>query len=124
MSLLRKGHEGPLFHSRMIRPIVGGGGRTCLAPMLFDDEEGPERPSVVAEARPSASARKKAASKHSPDGLPVHSFPTLLADLATIAKQRVQPRDAGSPPFDLVTRPTPQQEKVLGLLNLRLGRTR
>ena len=55
---------------------------------------------------------------------PVHSFRTLLADLGTIVKQRVQPNAAGSPPFDLVTRPTPQQEKVLGLLNLRLGRTR
>ena len=98
--------------------------RLCLAPMLFDDEEGPERPSVVAGAKPSASARKKAASKHSPDGLPVHSFRTLLADLGTIVKQRVQPSAAGSPPFDLVTRPTPQQEKVLALLNLRLGRTR
>ena len=97
---------------------------SCPAPMLFDDEEGPERPSVVAAAKPSASARKKAASKHSPDGLPVHSFRTLLADLATIVKQRVQPSAAGSPPFDLVTRPTPQQEKVLALLNLRLGRTR
>ena len=98
--------------------------RLCLAPMLFDDEEGPERTSVVAAAKPSASARKKAASKHSPDGLPVHSFRTLLADLGTIVKQRVQPSAAGSPPFDLVTRPTPQQEKVLSLLNLRLGRTR
>ena len=26
MSLLPKGHEGPLFHSRMTRPVVGGGG--------------------------------------------------------------------------------------------------
>ena len=95
--------------------------RTCLAPMLFDDQEGPERSSVVAAAQPSASARKKAASKRCPDGLPVHSFRTLLADLATIARQRIQPKDAGSPPFDLVTRPTPQQEKALSLLNVRLG---
>ena len=65
--------------------------RLCLAPMLFDDEAGPERTSVVAAAKPSASAREKAASKHSPDGLPVHSFRTLLADLGTIVKQRVQP---------------------------------
>ena len=28
MSLLPKGHEGPLFHSRMIRPVVAGGGWT------------------------------------------------------------------------------------------------
>lgn len=98
--------------------------RARLAPMLFDDEQEPERSSVVAAAKPSASARKKAASKRSPDGLPVHSFRTLLADLATIARQRVQPRVAGSPSFELVTRPTPQQEKALRLLNVRLGRTR
>ena len=29
-SLLPKGHKGPLFHPRMIRPVVGGGGPTYL----------------------------------------------------------------------------------------------
>ncbi len=29
-SLLPKGHKDPLFHSRMIRPVVGGGGPTYL----------------------------------------------------------------------------------------------
>ena len=30
MGLLRIGHEGPLFLSRMIRAVVGGGDATCL----------------------------------------------------------------------------------------------
>ena len=29
-SLLPIGHKGPLFHSRMIRPVVGGGEPACL----------------------------------------------------------------------------------------------
>ena len=37
--------------------------------------------------------------------LPVHSFPTLLADLATIAKNRVIPRLSGAEPFTVVIRP-------------------
>ena len=37
--------------------------------------------------------------------LPVHSFPTLLADLAAIAKNRVIPRLSGAEPFTVVTRP-------------------
>ena len=51
--------------------------RRCLAPMLFDDPDGgAPRGSPVLPARPSRAARDKAASKRTPDGLPVHSFHT------------------------------------------------
>ena len=67
--------------------------RKKFAPVLFDDDDpaGAEaaRASVVAPAMPSASARAKAASKRTPEGTPVHSFHTLLDDLAAIAKNRV-----------------------------------
>ena len=97
--------------------------RSRWAPLLFDDEQGPERTSGVAPAVASRSARAKAASKQTADGQPVHSFPTLLADLGTLAIQRVQPRTPAAPAFTMVTRPTPLQETALRLLNVRLHQT-
>ena len=58
-----------------------------------------------------------------PDGVPVHSFRTLLEDLATIARNRVQPKLPGAPPFDVVTKPTKLQRQALDLLGVSLSRT-
>ncbi len=101
--------------------------RQKLKPMLFDDEdaEGAEarRPSVVAPAEVSASARAKAATKRTHGGDPVHSFRTLLDDLATITRNTVAPRLAGAQPFQVTTRPTPLQKKALDYLGIRLQRS-
>ena len=94
--------------------------RECLAPMLFDDADGPQRDSIVAPPRPSHAARQKAAAKTTPDGMTVHSLPTLLKDLATIARNRVRPKNLAIPAFDMLTRPTELQEKALKLLDARL----
>ena len=98
--------------------------RKALAPLLFDDEDkqGAEaqRPSIVAKAKPSHTARRKAHTKRTEDGLPVHSFQTLLADLATIVKNRIQPKLPGVEAFDQVTQPTPLQQQALDLLGVRL----
>jgi Transposase DDE domain len=97
-----------------------------LAPMLFKDHDPAAgkaaRPSPVAPARRSASAVAKAAAKVTADGGPVHSFATLLDDLATIAASRIQPA-GGLPAFILVTTPTPVQHQAFELLgvNHRLG---
>lgn len=95
--------------------------RRALAPILFDDDD-PElararRVSIVAPARRSSRAELKALTKTSEDGLPVHSFQSLLRDLATVAKNRIQPHDA-SPSFDMYTRPTPLQQKAFDLLGI------
>jgi transposase len=98
--------------------------RKALAPLLFDDEDkqGAEaqRPSIVAKAKPSQTARRKAHTKRTEDGLPVHSFQTFLADLATIVKNRIQPKLPGVEAFDQVTQPTPLQQQALDLLGVRL----
>ena len=98
--------------------------RKALAPILFDedDPQGAQaiRSSVVAPAQRSASANAKARRKRTKDGLPVHSFRTLLKDLATICKNRIQPRLPGAPAFDKITVPTPVQEKALKLLRVSL----
>jgi len=97
-----------------------------LAPMLFKDDDPAAaraaRPSPVAPARRSPSARAKDATKHTPGGQPVHSLATLLADLATIAANRIQPAP-GQPGFTLITTPTPVQRRAFELLGLscRLG---
>ena len=97
--------------------------RQKLKPVLFDDEDaqGAEarRPSVVAPAAVSPSARAKKAAKTTPDGDPVHSLRTLLDDLATITRNTVAPRLPGAEPFQVTTRPTPLQTKVFELLGVK-----
>jgi hypothetical protein len=94
--------------------------RQALKPVLFDDDDRAAgeslRASIVAPARRSPRATAKAATKRLADGTPVHSFRTLLADLATLTNNRVQPKEAGSAAFDLLARPTPLQQRVFDLL--------
>lgn len=94
-----------------------------LAPILFRDDDKPNaeklRASVVAKAQRSPSANRKALLKSTDDGHPVHSLQTLLADLATIVKNRVQPK-AALPSFDMTTTPTPLQRRALELLAVPL----
>jgi hypothetical protein len=54
----------------------------------------------------------------------VHSFATLIDDLATIAASRIQPA-GGLPPFTTITTPTPVQRQAFQLLGVshRLGYT-
>jgi hypothetical protein len=96
--------------------------RQRLAPMLFDDadKEATEalRASVVAQAQRSPAAVRKQTTGLTPDGLPVHSFQSLLADLATIARNTITTAIAPNYPLTVVTRPTTVQQKAFQLLNL------
>jgi transposase len=96
--------------------------RQDLAPLLFDDGDRiaaqKMRTSVVAPAQRSPCAQAKAHSKRTPDDLPVHSFQTLLTDLATIVSNRVQPKDASTPAFDIITTPTALQRRAFELLKV------
>jgi len=96
--------------------------RQALAPMLFDDEDAEAaealRGSVVRPRPQSPSAASKAHTKRTADNLPVHSFRTLLADLATIVKNRLRLPLAGVPPCWKTTEPTPVQSKALSLLGI------
>jgi transposase len=96
--------------------------RRRLAPMLYDDadKEAAEalRTSVVSKAQRSPSAIAKQTYGTTPDGLPVHSFQTLLADLATIAQNTVTTALNVDHEFILHTRPTAIQQKALDLLGV------
>ena len=98
--------------------------RQSLAPILFDDDDKETaaqlRGSIVAPARRSPRAQQKAAAKKTEDGLPVHSFQTLLADLGTIVQDTIQPNIPGVEPFYKTTVPTPLQRRALDLLGVRL----
>jgi transposase len=96
--------------------------RQCLAPMLFDDTDKDEaealRSSVVAQAQRSKAAVRKQITGMTPDGLPVHSFHTLLADLATMARNTIITAITPLYPLTVVTRPTQVQQKAFDLLGL------
>ena len=98
--------------------------RRALAPILFEDDDKPGgeklRSSIVAPAQRSPRAESKALSKKTSDGEPVHSFKTLLRDLATVVKNRVQPKAEGTEPFDITTTPTSHQKRAIDLLKIRL----
>jgi len=98
--------------------------RQRLAPMLFDDTDKEEaearRSSVVAQAQRSKAAVRKQTTGMTPDGLPVHSFRTLLADLATVARNTIITAINPNYPLTVVTRPTPMQQKAFDLLGLAL----
>jgi hypothetical protein len=77
------------------------------------------RISVMAQAQRSKAALKKQTTGVTPDGLPVHSFHTLLADLATMARNTIVTAINPLYPLTVVTRPTPVQQKAFDLLGSR-----
>jgi hypothetical protein len=101
--------------------------RARLAPMLYDDADqgaaAAARASIVAKARRSPSAIAKQTTGRTADGLPVHSFASLLADLATLTRNTVVSALAPKHPFSLTARPTPVQHKAFDLLGLSPART-
>lgn len=96
--------------------------RARLKPMLFDDEHLEEanasRASPVAKAVRSEHAKAKDASKQAEDGLPVHSFRTLLKDLGTLTYNITHTALNPEVKITLTTRPTPLQDKAFKLLRL------
>jgi len=96
--------------------------RQRLKPMLFDDEHLDEasasRASAVAKAVRSEQAKTKDASKRAEDGLPLHSFRTLLKDLATLTYNIARTGANPHAQIAITARPTPIQAKAFELLGL------
>jgi hypothetical protein len=112
---------------RMLSYYISWHLQARLAPILFTDDDKPAaqaaRTSPVAPAARSPRAAAKAATKHTPGDLPVHSLATLLSDLATICLNTITPADPALPGFRLVTTPTALQRQAFELLGVshRLG---
>jgi hypothetical protein len=93
--------------------------KQALTPLLFTDQE-PEagealRFSVVAPALRSPAALDKVQSHRTPDGFTVHSFPSLLQDLATLTLNKVT---AAGRPMQMISTPTPLQRRAFELLGV------
>ncbi len=96
--------------------------RRAWAPLLFEDEqrrEVRERRDPVGPAKPSESARQEKISHQTQDGLAVHSFETLMAELATRARVTYGlPSGDSTSIFKQVPEPTPLQARAYELLGL------
>ena len=96
--------------------------RDKLAPMLYDETDheaaSAARVSIVAKAERSQAAKAKEATGHTPDGLPVHSLRTLLADLATYSRIEATTALNEKYAFTLYARPTPIQQRAFELLGV------
>jgi hypothetical protein len=96
--------------------------RRALAPLLFEDDDLPAarpRRDPVLPAQPSASAKAKKATHTTPDGLPVHSFESLIAELASRARNTYRLKsDDSKLTFKQVPAPTPIQRRAYELLGL------
>ena len=96
--------------------------RECLKPMLFDDDDpagaARERASIVAPAQSSPAALRKRASKLTANGGPVHSFHSLLRDLATCTLNEMTTTLNHAYSFTLVATPTPIQAHAFTLLDV------
>jgi transposase len=94
--------------------------RRAWAPLLFEDETLPadrRTRDPVAPAQPSATVRQKKLARQTPDGLPVHSFATLLTELATRCEVACRLRVDATAAIRQRTAPTPVQARALALLN-------
>jgi transposase len=95
--------------------------RQALKPILFDDHDKQAaeaaRSSVVAKAERSEAAKRKISTKRTDDDLPVHSFQSLLADLATFTRNTMMMGDS-SATFVLYPKLTPVQERAFQLLDV------
>jgi len=96
--------------------------RERLKPILFDDDDPTaatgERASIVAPAQPSPAALRKRASKLTAHGGPVHSFQSLLRDLATCTLNEMTTTLNDAYRFALVATPTPTQAQAFNLLDV------
>ncbi len=96
--------------------------RRALKSILFDDHDkaaaDAARASIVAKAERSPAADRKAATKRTHDGLPVHSFQSLLADLATVTRNTMAIAQSPDAAFVLYPKLTPTQERVFQLLGV------
>jgi hypothetical protein len=110
-----------LLH-RSILSRIGASGKPGAVQILYEDEDKEALlaagASPVAKAPRSAKARAKEAHHRTPDGLPVHSFQSLLADLGTLCLNTVV--TAFNPDYEITvaTRSTPIQAKAFELLGV------
>ena len=106
---------------RMLSYYISWHMKHALAPILFTDNDKPaaaaKRADPVAPAQRSDQALSKTARKRTHNDDPVHSLTSLLADLATICANHIQPTNDLAA-FTMITTPTPLQRRAFELLGV------
>ena len=101
--------------------IRSGHLRRAWAPLLFDDEQLAQNRKTrdpVAPAKPSPEAKLKKARRRTAEGLPIHSFTTLIAELGTQCRNLCRLKiDPQAPAFQQDTEPTQIQQRAFELIN-------
>jgi transposase len=96
--------------------------RQVLAPLLFDDETlalDRKQRDPVAPAESSIAAKTKKVARVTENGLPIHSFKTLMAEMGTRCRHRCRVKsDPECLPIFQDTDPTPLQARALELTRL------
>jgi hypothetical protein len=96
--------------------------RQAWAPLLFADEAletDRQTRDPVAPATPSPAVRRKKAERQTSEGVPLHSFDTLLVALGTRCAHTCRLRsDSNATPVRQLTPPSPLQARALALLGL------
>ncbi len=88
--------------------------RHSWAPLLFKDEQPPDRPDPVAKATRSPAAQRKARTKRTSAGDPVHSYKSLLAELSTLTRNTIR-LPGTTATFHKLAQPTTTQAQALDL---------
>ncbi len=96
--------------------------RRCCSTSLTRKPPKPRRKSVVAKAQRSQTAVTKQTTGVTGDGLPVHSFRTLLTDLATVARKSIVTAITPLFPITVLTELTPIQRKAFNLQGVKCSR--
>ena len=88
--------------------------RRAWAPLCFTDEQPPERTDPVAPAQRSTSTMTKISGQHHDNGEAIHSYPTLLDELATLTRNTIV--FAGGARLTKLALPTPLQRRAFELI--------
>ena len=89
--------------------------RHAWAPLLFKDEQPPDRPDPVAKATRSTAAQRKARTKTTSAGEICHSYKSLLAELGTLTRNTIRlPNTTAT--FHKLAQPTTTQARALDLV--------
>ena len=94
--------------------------REAWRELLFADEDQAAKATrdPVAPAERSAAAKAKVARRHHEDGTPIHSFQTLLTELATIVRNTCRTSaEEGAPTFTVTTQSSPLQRRAMDLID-------
>jgi transposase len=94
--------------------------RQAWAELLYVDEEGSERKTVVSPSKPSDSAKAKKQEGVTKEGLPLQTFSGLLKSLGTLSLLKINLIKDG-PVYTRTTKPTPLQARAFKLINVQIA---